>query len=64
MRNTLEGMTRNALFGDLAVLRDRDLLLVCSTVSYYVRLEDDYRKGGGTYKKLISVKATIRYYGG
>jgi hypothetical protein len=35
VRNTLEGMTRNALFGDLAVLRDRQLgpTASCTTCS-------------------------------
>lgn len=61
VRNTLEGMTQNAVFGDLAVLRDRS-----PRDRYHAdilrRLEDDYRRWEvERIKKSISSKATIRY---
>ena len=61
IRNALEGMTQNAVFGDLAVLRDRS-----PRDRYHAdilrRLEDDYRRWEvERIKKLISSKATIRY---
>ena len=63
VRNTLEGMTSNAVFGDLAVLRDR---YFSPSDRYHAdilcRLEDDYRKWEvERIKKLISSKTTIRY---
>lgn len=63
VRRTLEGMTSNAVFGDLAVLRDR---YFSPRDRYHAdilrRLEDDYRKWEvERIKKLISSKATIRY---
>jgi hypothetical protein len=63
VRNTLEGMTSNAVFGDLAVMRDRYFSL---RDRYHAdilrRLKDDYRKWEvERIKKLISSKATIRY---
>lgn len=71
IRNTLEGMTQNAVFGDLAVLRDRqfmsarynaDLLHTLSRDALSRKLEDDYRKRKvERIKKLISSKVTIRY---
>ena len=68
IRNTLESMAPNAVFGDLAVLRDRqfrprsreraDELLR----KLQGRLEDNYRKWEvERIKRLISSKATIRY---
>ena len=68
VRRTLESMTPNAVFGDLAVLRDRqfrprsreraDELLR----KLQGRLEDNYRKWEvERIKRLISSKATIRY---
>lgn len=71
VRNTLEAMTQNAVFGDLAVLRDRqfrsvrynaDLLHTLSRDALSRKLEDDYRKRKvERIKKLISSKVTIRY---
>ena len=63
IRNTLESMAPNAVFGDLAVLRDR---YFSPRDRYHAdilrRLEDDYRKWEvERIKKLISSKATIRY---
>lgn len=68
LRNTLEGMAPNAVFGDLAVLRDRqfrprsreraDELLR----KLQGKLEEDYRKWEvERINKLIRSKATIRY---
>lgn len=63
VRNTLEGMTQNAVFGDLAVMRDRHF---SPRDRYHAdilrRLEDDYRRWEAErIKKLISSTATIRY---
>ena len=68
IRNTLESMAPNAVFGDLAVLRDRqfrprsreradELLRKMQS-----KLEDNYRKWEvERIKRLISSKATLRY---
>ena len=68
MRNTLESMAPNAVFGDLAVLRDRQFIPRSRERADVLlrklqgKLEDDYRKWEvERIKKLISSKATIRY---
>lgn len=68
MRNTLESMAPNAVFGDLAVLRDRQFIPRSRERAEELlrklqgKLEDDYRKWEvERIKKLISSKATIRY---
>jgi hypothetical protein len=64
MRNTLESMTPNAVFGDLAVLRDRQFIPRSRerTEELLRKLEDDYRKWEVIrINKLIRSKATIRY---
>jgi hypothetical protein len=64
VRNTLEGMTQNAVFGDLAVLRERQFRAAAAMSHSNVlrKLEDDYRRWEvERIKKLISSKATIRY---
>ena len=68
MRNTLESMAPNAVFGDLAVLRDRQFIPRSRERAAELlrnlqgKLEDDYRKWEvERIKKLISSKATIRY---
>lgn len=68
MRNTLESMAPNAVFGDLAVLRDRQFRPRSRERAAELlrklqgKLEDDYRKWEvERIKKLISSKATIRY---
>lgn len=71
VRNTLEAMTPNAVFGDLAVLRARqfrsirynaDLLHTLSRDALLRKLkEDDRRSELEQIKLLRSIKATIRY---
>jgi hypothetical protein len=63
VRRTLESMAPNVVFGDLAVLQDRQFR---PRDRYHAdvlrRLKDDYRKWEvERIKKLISSKATIRY---
>ena len=68
VRRTLESMAPNAVFGDLAVLRDRQFRPRSRERAAELlrnlqgKLEDDYRKWEvERIKKLISSKATIRY---
>lgn len=68
IRNTLESMAPNAVFGDLAVLRDRQFIPRSRERAAELlrnlqgKLEDDYRKWEvERIKRLISSKATIRY---
>jgi hypothetical protein len=64
MRNTLESMTPNAVFGDLAVLRDRQFIPRSRerTEELLRKLKDDYRRWElARIKILLSSKATIRY---
>lgn len=63
VRNILEGMTQNAVFGDLAVLRDRHFSPRSRYHADVLRnLDDCYsRLEAERLKKLISSKATIRY---
>jgi hypothetical protein len=62
VRNTLEGMTQNAVFGDLAVLRDIQSRAAMSHADVLRKLEADYRKWEvERIKRLISSKATLRY---
>lgn len=69
VRNTLEGMTRHAVFGDLAVLRDRQLspsivnaVASFSRESLLRKLKEDCRREELEQIKILrSIKATIRY---
>lgn len=57
VRNTLEGMTRNAVF-----VQDRYMRSVMSRAAVLRKLEEDYRRWEvARIKILISSKATIRY---
>lgn len=62
VRNTLECMTQNAVFGDLAVLHERQSRSAMSHAEVLRKLEEDYRRFElERIKKLLSSKATIRY---
>lgn len=57
VRNTLEGMTQNAVF-----VQDRHMRAVMSRSDILRKLEEDYRRlEVECIKRLISSKATIRY---
>jgi hypothetical protein len=71
IRNTLESMAPNAVFGDLAVLADRhfgagmthaDMLRKLSRDSLLRKLKEDRRREELEQIKILrSIKATIRY---